>query len=221
MTFRITASVNSLRSGPLNNALLTFHFGNIAGLAPLQLQETAARVIAFVAVSQSVLSEGGTSITGLQAKIEPAGGVVDLPFPTAEYAALRSGNSGHDDGALAMSSYGTTVNLGADESSGRGDSCCMPLKGLTGGRSGQGRMFIPFLGKPAVTNFGLIDATKALRVVHAYEYFFLGVDNRTTPSGTAPASAGSVVYSRKLGTATPISAIKTTIVPSRLRSRTK
>lgn len=220
MTFQLAVSLESTVSGPLNPAIMTMHFGTTAGTAPLSLPETAVRAIAYVAAAVAVMSEGGVKMTGIEAKTEGTPGSASVPFPTTEWAAFRGSYGSFESAWVPMTGYNVSLNGSGNTSSGRGDSACLSLKGTGGGRSAQGRSFVPYISRQTIGSDGLLDAANCQRVKEAYYFVFLEQNLRSV--FVPPAAALAVVYSRKSPPAArPVFQAQFQRIPSRLRSRTK
>lgn len=214
MALRLTVKMTSVNSGPLNYALCGFTFdpgGPINTTTAL-----AMRCFGYIqAVGQSCMEEQCyvDSITETNA---PVSGGTDIAFDTVAYEAMRAG------AAVAGITLRDTAAWGVQflgrvngTSSGRGDSICMQTKTTAPGRKGRGRHFIPFTNREAIAANGLINTGVRDLLEDAYKVFFLGKD-------LALPATGAVVLSKlPVGTMHPITGCKLTMIPSRLKSRTR
>jgi hypothetical protein len=212
----IQASMTNDITGALNPALVDFTFPQPGGGAP-DVEELAARVIAYLAISMYSAGSGLTSITGCRAILRPSGTFSDLPFPAAEYQALRT-SWGELTGLPGMTAYSQVSITGGGQPSGRGDSVCVNTKAASGGRKGNGRHFLPFTDKGAIDGQGLINTALINLITRHYDEAFLGVHHFAE---TTLASVNPGVFSKLDGVLRPITIAKPSQIPSRLRSRTK
>ena len=214
MTRRFQAELTSVYSGALNPAYVDFAFSS--GVETTA--EIAADIWAYLNLVGKFVMETGVLVTGLKVSTDPTVGLNPVPFPTAEVAIWNT-YAGAD--VPAATDWGQPMGIGAGHhSSGRGDSLSVTTKSTSGGRSGVGRHFLPFLTSDAVGFDGLVDSGYITAVQGSYGLCFLGTGIALgAPSFTEPLP---VVWSRKAGFPTyPISSVKAQPIPSRLRTRTK
>jgi hypothetical protein len=211
---RFQAELTSTYSGALNPAYVDFTFSSTVETTA----EIASDIWAYLNLAGKYVMETGVLVTGLKVSTNISTGLNPVPFPIAE-AAVWNAYAGAD--VPAATDWGQAMGIGAGHtSSGRGDSTSVTTKSTSGGRSGVGRHFLPFLTKDAVGFDGLIDPGYITAVQGSYGICFLGADI----SGGAPAYSEPlpVVWSRKAGNPSyPISSVKASAIPSRLRTRTK
>jgi hypothetical protein len=210
---RYTAVLESSVSGPLNPALVDFTFNSPDAVT---IPYMVARVIVYIATACANLSETDTYITGVNRQELPGGPVLGNAFPATEYAAcLAAAVPGL--ASTAMTGWASTaLGLSGATSSGRGDSACINTRAPAAGKHGRGRHFIPFLSRTAVGTDGLLDTGILTDVAQAYVDCFSG-------GAAAPFNVDMepVVFSRTLGTTSPITTLNPQRIPSRLRSRTR
>ena len=215
MALAVQVELASVNSGPLNPALMDFSFADL-GVSGLTLPELCARVALYTARAITVMSEDGITMSAIRTRTLPSDPFVPVAFPQTEYAAGKA-DATFDTSIVAAIVYATTnITPTAQISSGRGDSVCVTTKALTGGRKGIGRHFIPFLARESVSGAGLIGGAQATAVNDAYAECFLG-----TGTGVLADAAFPGVYSRLDSTLRQIELVATSIIPSRLKSRTK
>lgn len=214
MALRLTAKLISTNSGPLNYALVGFTF-DPAGPVNSTTQ-LAMRVMAYLsAVGQNMMEEQ-VLVDGIVETNAPVSGGTDIAFDPAVYATLITQAATAGITIRPQNAYGGSyLGRTGGTSSGRGDSLCVQTKTTTPGRKGRGRHFLPFLARESIAPIGLISNTTRDYVEEAYGLFFLGRNAAIGPSG-------AVVLSKlPVGSFHPVTGVKVTVIPSRLRSRTR
>lgn len=206
----IIVTHTSQYSGPLNPAITTWHYNPVGGIT---LPAFMARILAFYKAQGTSFSEGGVNITGMQMKDDGVPGVYDMGWPQS---AITDLNTVLGTPLITETNWPMPYRPSPSASSGRGDSLCMNLK-AGGTRSKHGRIFLPFLTREAIADEGLVKTANQTAIQIAMGYWFLG----EVSAGQSLAPAMLVVYSKKLLSASAVASVKVSLVPSRLRTRTK
>jgi len=214
MALRLTAKLISLNSGPLNYALVGFTFdpgGPIPSTTAL-----AMRVFGYLQATGQSCMEEGCYVDSITETNAPVAGGTDIAFEIGAYEAMRSGAATagitlRDTTGYAVQALGRTGGT----SSGRGDSICVQTKTVSPGRKGRGRHFLPFTCREAISPNGLVSISASQYLENAYRVFFLGADLALGP-------AGAVVLSKiPVGSFHSVVSVKVSLIPSRLKSRTR
>jgi hypothetical protein len=220
--FTLQARVTSAITGPLNPAYIDFGF---AAAGTFTEAELVARVVSYVGYALYQTGTSDTVLEGVRWIDRPGPGFHETDYPAAEVDAIHStfvGVGTSTDGLpFSFTDWGFGIGAGAALGpSGRGDSVCVNTKSTTGGRSGQGKHFLPYTGKQTVDSSGLIGSSYRAGVAGAYNALFLGVDWPASTVGIDPVDV-AVISKKGAGAAYPISSCVVSQIPSRLRSRTK
>jgi hypothetical protein len=214
-TVRYQANLINSITGTLNPAITDVCFNDASGLTPGDL---TARVAAWVAACQWAYGSAVTVIDSIVSQNMPSGAVTPRAWDATAYNALVTNFNTEFAATIlpALTGYGQAIGGPATgTSSGRGDSVCVNTRASAAGRHGRGRNFIPFLKREVIGTDGLILPASTVTVAAFFRYLFMS-------GGSAPiTNADPVVFSRTLGTASPIDFVTVNVIPSRLRSRTK
>lgn len=206
----IIVTHTSQYSGPLNPAITTWHYNPVGGIT---LPAFMARILGFYKAWGTQWSEGGVNITGMQQKDDGVPGVYDMGWPQS---AITDLNTALGVQLVTETNWPMPYHPAPSASSGRGDSLCMNLK-AGGTRSKHGRIFLPFLTREAISDEGLIKSANQINIQSGMGFYFLG----EASAGVTLPAASFVVYSKKLLSAAAVQSVKVSLVPSRLRTRTK
>ena len=181
--------------------------------SPSDVPKVAAQILGYSAVAAFAMASG-TRIEEL--RYIPSGSSVStlVPFPVAEFAALQALSGGD---MAPMDAYGDDL-VGAGQPLGPlGTSIVVSEYTATGGPSGRGRHYLPFISSVVVEYTGVVKNTARTKIVGAYEALLLN------PSAFAYSSVAIDVDPRVMNAAgdtiRPVTNVKCQPVFSNLESR--
>ena len=192
--------------GAANTALVDFDFAMSSGLT---IPELGARIIGYLAGYGASYGAGSCYLAGISWRLSTVAGSIDLPFPTTEYAALRTVFPGLPN----ITSYLTSVGDGSLTPIGTS----IQVREFTANptRRGKGRHYLPFVGADFINSSGQLTGTAVAGVNDNYGALFLG----QTIGGASVAAAGVSVVSQADEAVRPIVSVATIATCSNLRTR--
>lgn len=197
---RYTVTMENSTVGALNKAVTGFTFNNSFTDA-----ENAAACILYLASASAQMMAGGSSVTEVSVRAAGSLGGLSLPFPTAEYAALKTALAGANVATTAMTAYG--VSIGGGSLAAVGTSVCVSERTATLGRTGIGRHFLPFVTSACITSAGLMATANSTNVGLSYDAVF------------GAGSFNPVVCPANLTSPKPVTAVVVQTILSNLRTR--
>lgn len=201
---RMDLYVGNSAAGVNNPAICTFHF--LSPSAGSQA-ECLAQCIAFM---QFCSPAAATFIHSARWTAAGAAGSTPMNFPVAEYATLQAADPTN---LVALTAFGDT--FGAGDMSAIGVGITVSLYTAVPGRKTTGRVYTPWLSEGAVTSgYVTPGARNGAQVGYLGYVFGNGLLN---PAVTA---LGPVVHSATAGD-TVVSAVTASLIPSRLKTRTR
>jgi hypothetical protein len=152
-----------------------------------------------------------TRINGITVQAGGVGTLVPVPFPTAQYAVRAAANTF----ITPMAAYGVAFGAGALAPAGSSETVSLYSTLLN--RHGYGRLYLPFLGAPAVNSSGALDGAYVAGTAEAYLATFLATPGSTWTVSTL---ANPVVHSGTAGD-NAVLAVKVSSVVANLHTRRK
>lgn len=196
--------VTNVVTGPLNPAINVWKTNQAA----LSDADIAAQLIGFYVKALALNSATASAIDRILSG--PVNGpLTDVPFPTAELAAL---NAAVDAPYVASySDYGASVGSGSIAAA--GVSTTVTEFTALGGRH-NGRKYVPWTRAGAIVD-GIISSSTVGNMRAYYLYWLLA----TNPSGGAAAGIPDSIVPVVGAANSPVSDVKVSQTPARLRSR--
>jgi hypothetical protein len=196
--------VTNVVAGPLNPAVNVWHTNNAA----MSDADIAAQLIGFYKKALTLSGAISCAIDRIQSG--PVGGpLTDVPFPTAELEALNAAVDAPY--VAAYSDYGASV--GSGEIAAAGISITVTEFTALGGRH-NGRKYIPWTRSGAISG-GIVSADTIGNMRAYYLYWLLA----TNPAGGAAAGIADSITPVVGAANSPVSDVKVSQTPARLRSR--
>lgn len=174
----------------------------------------AAQMLLYVTGACRWVSDQHTKLVGIQYTPTLSSLSVPVPFPATEYAVLYAAAVGDFPKVVGITGYGQDLGETGNALSPLGTSIVVSEYTATGGPSGRGRHFLPFVGKFSVTGGGFVDASHRAGIEELYNAFILDDGSFT---GSVPLQP--VVENAARTTVKNILNVKAQPVFSNLRSR--
>ncbi|MGV0986820.1 MAG: hypothetical protein ACOYB2_19925 [Limnohabitans sp.] len=146
--------------------------------------ERLAQIIAYTACAAGQLCAEGTRIIGVKFRATDAEVSTMPPFPVAEYAALQTANVDDFPWLIEMDAYGEDIGDSGSGLQALGTSVVVTEYSDTGGPSGRGRHFIPFVNGTCVSSGGYLATAIRSTVALCYRAFIQGATTSPLASGT-------------------------------------
>lgn len=166
------ASLTNNAQGAANPAIVDFSV--VSGGATEA--EVAAGILAyFYALGLQDTFGTNAAVTGITKRLSGASGSTPVPFPTTEYATLKTAN-GAD--LPTLTAYNTVLG-GTEAYAPLGTSITVSLYTATPGRKTTGRHYIPWVSQDTNDGNGRVASGYLALIVDAYTAFLLGVTSGT------------------------------------------
>lgn len=205
---RFQVYLENTNYGAVNPCIVDFDF-----TFPLALPvgDTAAQIVAYLAGVGDM--GAGTSISQIRESVVPGAGSTPIPFPAAEYAALKAIVTG----LPTLTAYGST--FGTSDLTALGTSILVNEYTTLVSRKGRGRHYRPWTNDAVITSAGQVDPAYVGTITDAYRALLLG---QFTGGIFDPIAAGCqpVVHSATAGD-NPVLNITVSTGPARLKTRTR
>jgi hypothetical protein len=187
-----------------------------ANIDTIGLANVAAQIIGYATIACRWVSDQSTKLTGIQYRATLATVSVPVPFPTTEYAALYAANTAAWPKMVGITGYGQALGETGNALSPLGTSIVHTEYTATGGPSGRGRHYLPFVGKFSVTGGGTVEPTHRTGIEEAYNAF---IRDGVTPNAAGCVDLQPVVENAARTTVKAITSTKVQPVFSNLESR--
>lgn len=171
--------------GAGNGAFVKFDIDSSIAATPAQ---QVARIISYLVGPGDAAAN--SSIFGCTVQVNGVGTLVPVPFPVAEYAAIKAGYAF----LPAMGAYSVAYGTGALTPA--GTSILVDTYTNVMSRHGYGRHYRPYTSVVAVDGAGGVDGTHGAGIDEAYRATFLATPGATWTTGY---STGPLVVSATAG----------------------
>lgn len=142
--------------------------------------QIAAQLAAYFALTGSQVCASGTQIESISVRHSGSPGLVAIPFPTTEYAAIVAAVIAAG-GTIPGMGAGYGANFGAGALSPLGTSISVTELTATPGPTGRGRHFLPFINTGCVSAAGGLLATQQAFIRSAWDDMIFGIDGAGAP----------------------------------------
>lgn len=189
----------------------------LSAASPATPTQQWSQIVAYVLGVASQCCAAGTRIREMSYR--PSTSTVSSPFPwdAVTYNALASANVANYPWLVAMSDYGADIGDSGTGLSPLGTSVVVTEYSATGGPSGRGRHYIPFINGNCITAGGYLGTAIRTTIELCYSNFIM--DKALSPAPTGTGDLFPVVENAAGTTAKPIVTVKAQPVFSNLKSR--
>lgn len=142
---------------------------DIQGNGTTAMNVAAAQIIAYFAGQGAESMADGTSITSVTYIASSTNLGVVVPFPNTEYDAIQA----EFTSLPVMSAYGVEIGRSTGSLAPLGTSIVMTERTASGGPSGRGRHFLPFISEELVNTQGQVASTAITNLEANYKRFIL------------------------------------------------
>jgi hypothetical protein len=210
--FRYT--IESTVSGALNPAIVSLAFQD-PGWTADESKIRATRGFVAIEAAAYWFGEAGQKLTACDYADRPGDTFLPQPLDVTTHATYKA----HADFSALIpvqeAGFNAAFGPASGGSNGRGDSACINFRTTLGGRSGRGRIFLPYLTPSAIdTATGLLSATRTANVE--------ALLTKALEAGAGHpinSDADQYVWSPLLGAGAPVTTRAVQRIPSRLRTR--
>lgn len=182
----------------------------------LGLGNVVAQMLCYVSGVAKWTADQHTKLVGVDYRATLSSVSVPVPFPLIEYGALKAANDTNYPKLVTMTHYGVDLGETGNALSPLGTSIVVSEYTATGGPSGRGRHFLPFIGKFSVDGSGHVDPSHREAIQAYYNAFIL---NAGDPAGIDTVDLQPVVENAARTTVKAITSCKAQPVFSNLESR--
>jgi hypothetical protein len=150
-------------------------------VAVIGLEQVVAQLLGYVTGACRWVSDQHTKLVGIDYRATLSTVSVPVAFPTAEYAAFYAANVAAFPKMVGITGYGQDLGETGNPLAPLGTSIVVSEYTATGGPSGRGRHFLPFIGAYSVTGGGYVQPTHRAALKEYYERLLMDGVTVTAP----------------------------------------